>query len=90
MTFAIRDVKFYEAGRKPGRRGRVYDVDDIDFEEYKQKGGTMSRAEFFNHHLGLTDAIKPGYLERRLCDSLGAKPEPAGNLENRIRLKMSG
>ena len=86
----IKNVKFYEEGRKPGRRGRAYDVDDQDFELYKQRGGSMSCAEFFNHHLGLTDAIKPGYLERRLCDSLGAKPEPAGNLENRIRLKMSG
>ena len=90
MTFAIRNVKFYEAGRKPGRRGRVYDVDDIDYEEHRQKGGTMTRAEFFNHHLGLTDAIKPGHLERRLCDKAKVEPEPQGNLENRIRCRMTG
>ena len=81
----IRSIKFYEG--KPGKRGRAYAVDDEDFMLYKQRGGKMSLAEFFNHHLQDDQGVN---LEARLCDSLGAKPEPQGNLESRIRLTLSG
>ena len=71
-------------------RSRCYQVDDEDFQTYKQRGGSMSCAEFFNYHLGMEDKSdsKPGVLERKLADGLGA--EPSGNLESRIRCRMTG
>lgn len=77
----IRNIKFYEAGRKPGRRGRVYDVDDMDYDNHVRAGGRMTRAEFFNAKLGgrakaTTRQQGPGPLERRLARDLGENPNP--------------
>lgn len=68
---------------------RRYAVDDMDFDQYKATGGTMSRAEYFNARLSglaVTDS-----LSVRLADHLGVKPEPqAHNLEQRITRQLLG
>lgn len=68
---------------------RRYAVDDMDFDQYKATGGTMSRAEYFNARLSgqaVTDS-----LSVRLADHLGARSEPqARNLEERITRQLLG
>ena len=53
---------------------RRYAVDDMDFDQYKATGGTMTRAEFFNAKLAglpVTDSIS-----KRLADHLGVRAKP--------------
>lgn len=73
-------------------RQRWYAVDDMDFEEYRRRGGTETRAQFFNRELApccqscatkQTDAA-PEPLSRRLERLTGSQQSP-GSLSDRLR-----
>lgn len=63
---------------------RRYAVDDMDFDEYKAAGGTMTRAEFFNAKLSGTFSDS---ISKRLADHLGAAPH-GNSLSDRIRQEL--
>ena len=73
---------------------RNYKAYDEDFERYKARGGSMTRAEFFNNVYGMGSGLTDsGFLHRRIADSLGVEDEaPAKTLEGRIlaHLSMTG
>lgn len=64
---------------------RRYAVDDMDFDDYKATGGTMTRAEFFNAKLSGTFSDSIG---KRLADYLGAAPH-SNSLSDRIRQDLN-